>query len=328
MVRDDLNALFQDVLNDNNTLVKDIITPRIEDFAKANPKFFQDIKTASYIFCPINIGGHLILVVLHLRPRIDTKGQKIYCDIDHVVLADPLNPLANQQVPPAMWRRLQLIFSRDRGFRFNAKVPEELWFPVQFSWPDNYSCGFRVYEMVRVILTRAKKALIEVIYEPEIKPDPTNKPIVDQADDSYCPDYYDGFPGFTQHIFADISGDFQPDKVRADMLGICVSEALRAQRYETRVFFGPVAGVRNYNPSNDDGPYYPVGHRHYVLSDLPRLKEHVQIAPETQSDWNWTLRQRQRQRSRRPKRGPFWRGHIKDRLEGEVRGGMKHNSQS
>lgn len=196
----ELNNLFRGMFAD----------PTVADaeFAAANvlldyaPQFISNIKHHFYTMWPINVELHWVAVILHVVPAADGKSFEV-----NAVIADPER---NPNTMSFVWKRLQRILSPARGFTLQP-APQALWYPKQV---DGYSCGLRVYEIMKTILAR--------INEVELRMLPN---------------------GFWDRMWDDLSCDFQPDKVRAEMIGIVATEALRELRWEGRLAIAPCSEV-------------------------------------------------------------------------------------
>lgn len=99
-------------------------------------------------------------------------------------------------------------------------VPErheikDIWFPTQL---DGFTCGLRTYEILRVMLERINERYhlhgVDNMY-----------------DDS---------------LWSPMSGDFQPNKVRQQMMGIVACRAMKHQDYKARLSVTPRERIRGF----------------------------------------------------------------------------------
>ncbi|KAG6354571.1 hypothetical protein INS49_004589 [Diaporthe citri] len=150
-----------------------------------------------------------------------------------------IEPERNAGVEKFIWERLQLILTEKRGFTFKHGEPVKLWFPKQY---DTNTCGFRVYEIMRIMVMRISQSVAE-----------------EGLVDGYDPRY----------IWQDFSGDFQPDKVRAEMIGILANVAMRYTHWSTRICIVPVSYVKDRSIGALPDTWIPTDQCGARLSDLP-----------------------------------------------------------
>ncbi|KAI1876932.1 uncharacterized protein JN550_001004 [Neoarthrinium moseri] len=112
-----------------------------------------------------------------------------------------------------VWRRVRRLLSC-AGFTVRIQARRDVWFPAQ---RDHFSCGLRAVDLMRVFLQRIESALL-----------------LGNGD---------------EHVWENFSGNLQPDKVRALMIGICAVEAMRfihCGSARTRVGLLPCLKVRGF----------------------------------------------------------------------------------
>jgi hypothetical protein len=92
---------------------------------------------------------------------------------------------------------------------------KDIWFPTQL---DGFTCGLRQYEILRVMVERLNER-----YH------------LHGVDDLYH-----------ESLWAPMSGDFQPSKVRQLMMGICASRAMKHLDYKARLSVTPREKIRGF----------------------------------------------------------------------------------
>lgn len=180
-------------------------------FATANalldtePRFFHNIKSHAITLWPITVKLHWVALILHIADPIPTPSLTTTTTIAAAAIADPEH---NPTTTAFIWNRLQVILSPARGFHFASAAPQPLWYPRQ---TDGFSCGLRVYDIMKTMVSRV------------------NELALGRSED--C------------GLWADLSADFQPDRVRAEMIGIVGVEALRAVGWPGRLMLAPCEAV-------------------------------------------------------------------------------------
>lgn len=272
-----------------------IIEPRLANFRAQSATWFNDtFKGKSYVIWPINVRGHLLLIILHLRRRDQ------WTDIDHILVADPTDGVQNRQFA---FDRIALIFTRENGFRIQATQPVRFWHPVQGL---DLSCGFRVYDMIRTFLGRINEACIRSWEaDPQVMEiEPADDSAlgadlmdVDQnSDRSYSSDqmsYPDPRDGYVGTLWDDLSGDFQWGKVRAEMIGIVAAECMRLGNWATRIFLAPVDQIRNCTPRDGRGAFLQYGQDGFSLARASGDLDPIQRPPMERSEFRWQELHRQ-----------------------------------
>lgn len=222
-----------------------------EDFEKANTElvskteFITAIKQQTFTFWPINTGYHWAAIILHVEP-VYREGS---IDIISHYLVNPVI-IEPSRDPPTMlliWRRLKLIISQERGFQLYQNQPQDFYYPRQI---DQFSCGLRVYKCMQELLER--------INEIETRERLDGNGIA-------------GVWRLSNGPWQDMSWDFQPDKVRTEMIGILASEDMRKLSYEVRLGLVPCTSVRD-----EAGKLVSVSQASTHLSNLPQLSHQPQ----------------------------------------------------
>lgn len=220
------------------------------DFLVANqqldeePRFFEEIRRHYFTIWPINVELHWVAIVLHVFPAPDSSPDSSPGKPRHVVNAVVADPERDPRTTGFVWSRLLRVLSPERGFRFPSAAPQPLWYPRQ---TDGYTCGLRAYEIMRVLLARINEA--ELRAAPE---------------------------GRWEGVWADLGCDFQPDKVRAEMIGVVAVEALRGQGWGARLAVAPCEEVCDGHGGGPI-PVRPAG-AEGKLSHLPARAE-VEYSP-------------------------------------------------
>lgn len=139
----------------------------------------------------------------------------LHVDQGHVAHYSINEPNHNAPLTQLIDDRLRRLLATQRiAVAPNAR--QNLWFPRQ---NDTYTCGLRTYEILRVFLERLNER--------------SHQPASAAAGRLY-----------DAGLWGPLSGDFQPHKVRALMLGICAGRALKHQAYRARVAIAPRERIR------------------------------------------------------------------------------------
>ncbi|KAG8164376.1 hypothetical protein KVR01_006294 [Diaporthe batatas] len=190
-------------------------------------EFFRHIIANSWTMFPIGVRGHFLLAIIRATQAY-TPEQGYIAMIDDLVVLDPLRDKA---VETFAYERLRYyILLPTRGFEFAGKEPASLWYPEHGVRAS--TCGLRFYEIVRVMIERISQS----VGEKGLRVD------------------FDESP-----IWRDLSGDFQADKVRAEMIGIMANRAMRATDWTTRICLVPVSHVKNRTLDAERGSWVPTG---------------------------------------------------------------------
>ncbi|KAL2279911.1 hypothetical protein FJTKL_13061 [Diaporthe vaccinii] len=124
---------------------------------------------------------------------------------------------------------------------------KDIWFPTQL---DGFTCGLRTYEILRVVIERINERYhlhgVNNLY-----------------DDS---------------LWAAMSGDFQPSKVRQLMMGIVACRAMKHQDYKARLSVTPREKIRGFKGPRRQGvaPRGPHQMRTKICRMLPIYQERSQ----------------------------------------------------
>lgn len=118
------------------------------DTPGAGLSILDAVRGNKYTLVYCGVGGHWVALMFHAT----TAGRTT--TIHQAVIADPLRKVGLRVL---LWQRLRAIFTRARGFEFAQTAPQALWYPQQ---NDNYSCGLRVYEILKTMMQRINEEQI------------------------------------------------------------------------------------------------------------------------------------------------------------------------
>lgn len=127
-----------------------------DEFYRTHQQFFDNVGRATWTIMPLAVNGHFTAVILHSKQKAmpnTTRGYRTV--IQNAVVVEPEKHAAAERF---IWERLQLILTENRGFTFKHSQPVKLWFPKQ---NDTNSCGFRVYEVIRIMMMRISQSVAE-----------------------------------------------------------------------------------------------------------------------------------------------------------------------
>lgn len=274
------------------------IQPRLAAFRTQSMAWYNhNFKSKSYVVWPTVIHAHLVLILLHLRKRDE------WTDVDHILIADPTGSNKTRQF---VFDRIISLFTPENGFRVKATEPVKFWHPVQ---GIDYSCGFRVYDMIRTLLSRINEAVIrswEVEEHSDIPDDNSSSKyelslqgsssMDEKSQRSYVgdePEYPDPLDGYVGSLWDDMSGDFQWDKVRAEMIGIVATECMRYGGWATRLCLAPCDQVSNSTPIDGRGQILHHGRDSFNLSRGSGHVDGIQRPPMGRSEFRWQEARRQ-----------------------------------
>lgn len=170
------------------------------------------------------------------------------------------------------------------------------------------SCGFRVYDVIRTFISRINQAVIRswevditmtedfnatnddsaVSYDSAIGDD--SMILDNDSTRSYTsnqPNYPDPRNGYVGTLWDDLSGDFQWDKVRAEMIGIVATECMRLGNWATRISLAPVNRIRNCTPQDGRGSVLQYGQDAFSLARAPEVWDQIQRPPMGRSEFRW-----------------------------------------
>lgn len=125
-------------------------------FRKNRPAFFDNIREKRWTIMPMGVNRHFTAIILYTKQKKMSGTSRGYRTIiKKAVVADPQK---NPKLEAFIWNRLREILSEKRGFTFKHSQPNKLWFPKQY---DEITCGFRAYEIMRVMLMRISQSAAE-----------------------------------------------------------------------------------------------------------------------------------------------------------------------
>lgn len=127
-----------------------------KEFRRYRQEFFDNVAKATWTVMPLAVDAHFTAVILHAKhTRMPGTNRGFRTIIQNAVVVEPTR---NRLVEKFIWGRLRLILTEKRGFTFKHSQPVKLWFPKQF---DQNTCGFRVYEVMRVMMMRISQSVAE-----------------------------------------------------------------------------------------------------------------------------------------------------------------------
>lgn len=126
------------------------------EFRKANQSFFDNVGKSTWTLLPLAVNDHFTAVILHCKAKDMPGTKRGYRTV--ITSAAVIEPVRNAEVEKFIWERLQLILTEKRGFTFKHAQPVSLWFPKQ---TDTNTCGFRVYEIMRIMTMRISQSVAE-----------------------------------------------------------------------------------------------------------------------------------------------------------------------
>lgn len=126
-------------------------------FFKDHRGYFRQIRDNPWTIVPIGINGHYTIVIIHARLVPRSHGRRAMSIlIRDIVVAYPLR---NPTLKRFIYERLRCMFIQKRGFIFERDQPVDFWYPRQGC--DRHACGFRVYEIIRIMITRISQYVAE-----------------------------------------------------------------------------------------------------------------------------------------------------------------------
>lgn len=178
--------------------------------------FFSRIRQRRFTIWTATTDRHWFTVFMHVDPATGS--------IQHYTIAEP-GHLA--QLTANIDQRLRFVLAQG-GVPIAAPAPSPLWFPQQL---DDFSCGFRTYEVVRVLLERINERFHAV-----------------------GAGAGDGAALWGPSLLAPLPGDLQTQKIRALMGGILASRAMGHQGWQARMAVTPRRQIRGLRGVRAAGP--------------------------------------------------------------------------
>ncbi|KAI1350581.1 hypothetical protein F5Y01DRAFT_146513 [Xylaria sp. FL0043] len=155
-------------------------------------------------------GDHWVLVVI-CKSR--PHGTKRWSHVKHVAVLDPFR---NSQRVKMVNERLRLWLIEGGEFTYSENYNKDVWVPLQ---NDATSCGARAYWNAKQLIDR-----LLAFYEAGIE--------------------------YSSLLWNDLSGWFNEDFVRGEMMGRCAWAAVRAMDYNARIAVEYVNWVRDYEKTD------------------------------------------------------------------------------
>lgn len=151
--------------------------------------FITHMRERQYTIWPTNVGKHWVVIIVRTEPLTAKPDRSL---VTHIAVVDPAK---HQKTVELVHRRLR-EFLEYHDFVIADDSRTEIWIPRQ---RDSWSCGIHVYNVIKVMIQRIKH---EVLSE-------------------YSSEYSSG-------IWAPLKRDFQPPKVRLELLGLLAVTAAQA----------------------------------------------------------------------------------------------------
>lgn len=126
------------------------------EFRRNHKQFFDNIGKATWTILPLAVNEHFTAVILHAKSKEMPGTNRGFRTV--ISSAAVIEPERNAGVEKFIWERLQEILTEKRGFTFKHSSPVKLWFPKQY---DINTCGFRVYEIMRIMMMRISQSVAE-----------------------------------------------------------------------------------------------------------------------------------------------------------------------
>lgn len=126
-------------------------------FWEEHPAFFEHIKNNPWTIFPIEINGHVSVVIIHSRHiQVLNGSPEGVVEINNIVVA---HALKDARLERFIYGRLTYILLPDRGFRYQCTQPVNFWFSSEGC--DMNNAGLRVYEIIRIMITRISQSVSE-----------------------------------------------------------------------------------------------------------------------------------------------------------------------
>lgn len=140
----------------NSDLTTDGFQQMNREFRRTHKEFFDNIGKATWTIMPLAVNEHFTAVILHAKKKEMPGTNRGFRTV--ISSAAVIEPQKNAEVEKFIWERLRLILTEKRGFTFKHSQPVKLWFPKQI---DTNTCGFRVYEIMRIMTMRISQSVAE-----------------------------------------------------------------------------------------------------------------------------------------------------------------------
>lgn len=161
------------------------------------------------------------LGLIFIRTELAKLGDSLE-DHNRVSQISVIHPAKHKPSTKLIYDRLRDLLEY-YGFEVAAEVQQDIWTPKQ---DDNWSCGLHVYDTIRVLTERIATIILK------------------------------GRPnGYSETLWDALSGIFEPEKVRLELMGVLASCALISVDYKARVVIRLSTAVRdskgNWKSSNN-----------------------------------------------------------------------------
>jgi len=187
-------------------------------------RMYRAMKQKEYSIFPVNTqGNHWVTVVLHKELSADTdakgkgkgKNKKTYSRIGQMAVIDPFRDDGRIALVTS---RMESILRGAAGFQFSENFSRTIWCPHQ---PDGTSCGPRSYWCAKQLMDRIQG-------------------------------FYESGYFYNERFWGDLSGWFNEDFVRGEMIGRTAWAGVKAMGYNARLAIECVNRVKNYGDRSPD----------------------------------------------------------------------------
>lgn len=168
-----------------------------------DPSFFDRIRQRAFTIWTATTDRHWFAIFMHVDTTTGSIQSYTIAEPGHVA-----------HLTASIDQRLRWLLAR-ANIPIDAPTPTPLWFPKQL---DDFSCGFRTYEVARVLLERINERVRESVAT---------------GNDLWHPS-----------LLGPLPGDLQPQKIRTLMIGIIASRAMGHHGWRARVAVTPRRRIR------------------------------------------------------------------------------------
>ncbi|KAI1100021.1 hypothetical protein F4804DRAFT_320095 [Jackrogersella minutella] len=195
-------------------------------------RFFESFGRTEYTLWPINVdNNHWELAIIRKGRRAGNGKDSGFNRVLQVALVDSWRDTSASQRKKMIERRMRRFFE-SRNFTFASNCQREMWVPWQ---RDDWSCGLRTYRTARQVMDRIVRTLEDKVT-------------------------------YHERLWAPVSGWFNPDYVRWEMIGLNAYEAVKSMDYNARFAIEIVRDVR------DQEGIQSAGDRMRPPTELPSLE--------------------------------------------------------
>lgn len=170
-----------------------------------DPDFVTRIRERQYTIWPTNVGNHWVVIIIRTAPKSVNDEPTPHRRVSHIAVVDPAR---HEKTINLVHQRIRL-FLEHHLFTIDDNSRTSIWLPKQ---RDSWSCGVVAYNIAKVMIKRIKKTVL------------TSSP---------------GF--YSNDIWGPMSGDFQPSKVRLELVGLLAVVALTKEKSAVKITTVPIA---------------------------------------------------------------------------------------